>query len=91
MDAAWIADRMQKIDAKTAKGNVILNVTAQFGADVDATLLTSGHGREVGEGGGPEPPLRRDDQDAHLREPQEHVDDLDDARLEPQRRRPEPR
>lgn len=33
--------RSQKIDAKTAKGNVILNVTTQFGADVDATILTS--------------------------------------------------
>jgi DUF4097 and DUF4098 domain-containing protein YvlB len=33
--------KSQKVDAKTAKGNVVLNVTAQFAADVDATILTS--------------------------------------------------
>lgn len=33
--------RTQKIDAKTAKGNVVLNVTPHFGADIDATIVTS--------------------------------------------------
>ncbi len=33
--------RSQKVDARTAKGNVVLNVSPQFGADVEATILTS--------------------------------------------------
>jgi len=33
--------RSQRVDARTAKGNVILNVTPQFAADIDATILTS--------------------------------------------------
>ena len=33
--------RSQKVDAKTSKGNIILNVSPQFGADIDATILTS--------------------------------------------------
>jgi DUF4097 and DUF4098 domain-containing protein YvlB len=33
--------KSQKVGATTAKGNVILNVTSGFGADVDATILTS--------------------------------------------------
>lgn len=33
--------KTQKVDAKTSKGNVILNVASQFGADIDATILTS--------------------------------------------------
>lgn len=35
------ASKSQRVDAKTAKGNVILNVTPQFAADIDATILTS--------------------------------------------------
>jgi DUF4097 and DUF4098 domain-containing protein YvlB len=30
-----------KLDAKTTRGNVLINVSARFGADVDATVLTS--------------------------------------------------
>jgi len=33
--------KSQRVDARTAKGNVILNVTPQFAADIDATILTS--------------------------------------------------
>jgi DUF4097 and DUF4098 domain-containing protein YvlB len=33
--------RTQKVDAKTAKGNVILTVVPRFGADIDATIITS--------------------------------------------------
>ncbi len=33
--------KSQRVDAKTAKGNVILNVTPQFAGDIDATILTS--------------------------------------------------
>ena len=33
--------RRQKIDAQTEKGNVVLNVGSDFGADVDITLVTS--------------------------------------------------
>lgn len=33
--------RSQKVFARTAKGNVTLNVSPQFGADVEATILTS--------------------------------------------------
>jgi DUF4097 and DUF4098 domain-containing protein YvlB len=33
--------KTQKVDARTSKGNVVLNVSAQFGADIDATILTS--------------------------------------------------
>jgi len=33
--------KTQKVDAKTSKGNVVLNVTPGFGADVDATIITS--------------------------------------------------
>ncbi|HEV7241407.1 MAG TPA: DUF4097 family beta strand repeat-containing protein [Thermoanaerobaculia bacterium] len=33
--------KSQRVDAKTAKGNVILTVTPQFAADIDATILTS--------------------------------------------------
>ena len=33
--------RSQRVQARTAKGNVVLNVAPQFGADVDATILTS--------------------------------------------------
>lgn len=35
------ASKGQKIDALTEKGNVVLHVGAQFGADVDATIVTS--------------------------------------------------
>jgi DUF4097 and DUF4098 domain-containing protein YvlB len=35
------SSRSQKVQAKTAKGNVVLNVTPQFGADVEATIITS--------------------------------------------------
>ena len=38
MDAGM---RSQRVDAKTAKGNVLLNVSPQFGADVEATIITS--------------------------------------------------
>lgn len=33
--------RSEKIDARTIRGNVILNLTSRFGADIDATVLTS--------------------------------------------------
>lgn len=33
--------KSQRVDAKTSKGNVLLNVAAQFGADIDATIITS--------------------------------------------------
>ena len=33
--------RSQKVGARTAKGNVTLNVSPQFGADVEATIITS--------------------------------------------------
>ncbi|MEO8035373.1 MAG: hypothetical protein ABI837_13135, partial [Acidobacteriota bacterium] len=33
--------KSQKIDARTTRGNVILNLTARFAADVDATVITS--------------------------------------------------
>ncbi len=33
--------KTQKIVARTMKGNVIINVTPHFGADVDATIMTS--------------------------------------------------
>ena len=33
--------KSQKVDAKTSKGNVILNVSPQFGADIEATVFTS--------------------------------------------------
>ncbi|HEY0141904.1 MAG TPA: hypothetical protein VGF48_13475 [Thermoanaerobaculia bacterium] len=33
--------RSQRVDAKTAKGNVVLNVSPRFGAEIDATILTS--------------------------------------------------
>jgi DUF4097 and DUF4098 domain-containing protein YvlB len=33
--------RTQRITAHTARGNVIVNLTSRFGADVDATVLTS--------------------------------------------------
>lgn len=35
------SSRSQQVDAKTAKGNVVLTVSPQFGADIDATILTS--------------------------------------------------
>jgi DUF4097 and DUF4098 domain-containing protein YvlB len=35
------ASRSERITAKTAKGNVILNVLPGFGADIDATVLTA--------------------------------------------------
>jgi DUF4097 and DUF4098 domain-containing protein YvlB len=35
------SSKTQKFDAKTAKGNVILNVNPQFGAEVEATIFTS--------------------------------------------------
>lgn len=33
--------KSQRIEAKTAKGNVILNVSPQFAGEIDATILTS--------------------------------------------------
>ena len=33
--------KTQKVDAKTSKGNIMLNVSPQFGADIEATILTS--------------------------------------------------
>ncbi|HEX6086345.1 MAG TPA: DUF4097 family beta strand repeat-containing protein [Thermoanaerobaculia bacterium] len=33
--------RTQKVDAKTSKGNITLNVSPQFGAEIEATILTS--------------------------------------------------
>lgn len=33
--------KSQRVDAKTAKGNVVLNVTPQFAGEIDATILTS--------------------------------------------------
>ena len=33
--------RSQKVDAKTSKGNVVLNVSPQFGGDIEATIFTS--------------------------------------------------
>jgi DUF4097 and DUF4098 domain-containing protein YvlB len=33
--------KSQKVDAKTSKGNITLNVSPQFGADIEATILTS--------------------------------------------------
>lgn len=36
-----MTSRSQKVDAKTGKGNVVLNVSPQFGADVEATIITS--------------------------------------------------
>jgi DUF4097 and DUF4098 domain-containing protein YvlB len=33
--------KSQKVQARTAQGNVVLNVSPQFGAEVDATILTS--------------------------------------------------
>jgi DUF4097 and DUF4098 domain-containing protein YvlB len=33
--------RTQRMDAKTAKGNVVLNVSPRFGAEIDATVLTT--------------------------------------------------
>lgn len=35
------SSKSQKIDAKTAKGNVVINISPQFAADVDATIITS--------------------------------------------------
>lgn len=35
------ASRTQRVGARTAKGNVILNVTPQFAGEVDATIITS--------------------------------------------------
>jgi hypothetical protein len=35
------ASRSQRVDAKTAKGNVTLNVSPQFAGEIDATILTS--------------------------------------------------
>ena len=34
------ASKSQRVDAKTAKGNVILNVSPQFAGEIDATILT---------------------------------------------------
>ena len=39
--------RTQRISAHTARGNVILNLTPRFGADVDATVLTSDNDAEA--------------------------------------------
>jgi hypothetical protein len=36
-----IDSRTEKLTAKTAKGNIIINVPATFGADIDATVITS--------------------------------------------------
>lgn len=33
--------KTQRVEARTAKGNVILNVTSQFAGEIDATILTS--------------------------------------------------
>jgi DUF4097 and DUF4098 domain-containing protein YvlB len=33
--------RTQRISARTARGNVLLNLTSRFGADVDATVMTA--------------------------------------------------
>ncbi|HYO76812.1 MAG TPA: hypothetical protein VE010_10145, partial [Thermoanaerobaculia bacterium] len=33
--------KTEKVGARTAKGNIVLNVSPRFGADVDATVLTS--------------------------------------------------
>ena len=35
------ASKSQRVDAKTAKGNVILNVSPQFAGEIDATIITS--------------------------------------------------
>ena len=35
------SSKSERIEAKTTKGNVILNVAPQFGADVEATIFTS--------------------------------------------------
>jgi DUF4097 and DUF4098 domain-containing protein YvlB len=35
------ASKSQRVDAKTSKGNVILNVSPQFAGEIDATILTS--------------------------------------------------
>jgi DUF4097 and DUF4098 domain-containing protein YvlB len=32
--------KSQRVDAKTAKGNVVLNVSPQFAGEIDATILT---------------------------------------------------
>ena len=36
-----IDSRTEKLTAKTAKGNIMINVPATFGADIDATVITS--------------------------------------------------
>lgn len=33
--------RTQRLDAKTAKGNIVINVSPRFGAEIDATIITS--------------------------------------------------
>jgi DUF4097 and DUF4098 domain-containing protein YvlB len=33
--------RSQRVDAKTSKGNIVLNVSPRFGAEIDATILTT--------------------------------------------------
>lgn len=33
--------RTQRVDAKTTKGNIVLNVSPRFGAEIDATVLTA--------------------------------------------------
>jgi DUF4097 and DUF4098 domain-containing protein YvlB len=38
MDAT---SKTEKIDARTGKGNIVLNVSRQFSADIDATIVTS--------------------------------------------------
>ena len=35
------ASRSEKVDARTSKGNIILHVGREFGADVDATIVTN--------------------------------------------------
>lgn len=35
------ASKSEKIDAKTGKGNIVLQVSPQFAADIDATILTN--------------------------------------------------
>jgi DUF4097 and DUF4098 domain-containing protein YvlB len=35
------SSRTEHVDAKTSKGNIILNVSPRFGAEIDATVLTS--------------------------------------------------
>jgi DUF4097 and DUF4098 domain-containing protein YvlB len=45
--AVDLTSKTQRLEAKTAKGNVTINVSPQFAADIDATILTSDPGADT--------------------------------------------